>query len=188
MHNVLNSLAAVAVGLELALPTEKIIGALEGFRNTARRFDVRGEAGGVMVVDDYGHHPEEVKATLAAAAAGWDRRIVAVFQPHRYSRSRDLEGEFDDAFVDADLVFVTEIYAAGEDPVPGVTGKGLFSDVRCGEGAEKVFVPDRKNLAPALIDVLREGDMVITLGAGDIWKTAEEVLELLAQRDEDGRD
>jgi UDP-N-acetylmuramate--alanine ligase len=175
VHNVLNSLAAAAVGLELDLAPEKIIGALEGFRCTARRFDVRGEASGVMVVDDYGHHPAEIRATLAAARAGWERRIVAVFQPHRYSRSRDLEGEFDDAFDDADLIVTTEIYAAGEDPVPGVTGENIHAGIVCRAGAEKVFIPERGRLAEELAKVCRAGDLVITLGAGDIWKTAEEL-------------
>jgi UDP-N-acetylmuramate--alanine ligase len=178
-HNVSNALAAIAVGLELDVPEDKIIGALESFQNAARRFEVKGEAGRIMVIDDYGHHPAEIEATLAAARAGWDRRIVAVFQPHRYSRSRDLAEDFPRAFADADVLVLTDIYSAGEDPIPGVSAEGIFGSLR-GEGKPEFhFVSPREEIASRLLDLVRPGDMVITLGAGDIWKTAEELCRLL---------
>ena len=127
-HNLSNALAAFAVGLELDLAPETIFGALATFRNAHRRFELRGERGGVLVVDDYAHHPTEIRATLAAAKRGFSRRIVVAFQPHRYTRTRDLEAEFIEAFADADLVFVTGIYAAGEEPIPGVSGERLVRE------------------------------------------------------------
>jgi UDP-N-acetylmuramate--alanine ligase len=183
-HNVLNALAAIAMGLELDVPAEKIFAALESFQNTARRFEVKGEAGGITVVDDYGHHPAEIKATLAAARAGWDRRIVAVFQPHRYTRSRDLAGDFAGAFADADVVVATDVYSAGEDPIPGVSTEAIFAPLREAGKPEFHFVDFREEVAARLLDLVRPGDMVITLGAGDIWKTAEELCHLLAKTGE----
>ena len=181
-HNVLNALAAVAVGLELDVPVEKIFSALESFENTARRFEVKGEAGGITIVDDYGHHPAEIKATLAAARGGWDRRIVAVFQPHRYTRSRDLAEDFPGAFAAADVVVVTDIYSAGEDPIPGVSTESVFGSLRGAGEPEFHFVAHREEVAARLLDLVRPGDMIITLGAGDIWKTAEEVCRLLEEK------
>ena len=181
-HNVSNALAAVAVGLELDVPVEKIFSALESFENTARRFEVKGEAGGITIVDDYGHHPAEIKATLAAARGGWDRRIVAVFQPHRYTRSRDLAEDFPGAFAAADVVVVTDIYSAGEDPIPGVSTESVFGSLRGAGKPEFHFVAHREEVAARLLDLVRPGDMIITLGAGDIWKTAEEVCRLLEEK------
>jgi UDP-N-acetylmuramate--alanine ligase len=181
-HNVLNALAAISLGLELDVTPEKIFSALESYHNTARRFEIRTEASGIMVVDDYGHHPEEIRATLKAAREGWERRIVAVFQPHRYTRSRDLAEDFAGAFADADLVVMTGIYAAGEDPIPGVSAESILRKVESARGGGTMFVPERKELASRLLAVVREGDMVITLGAGDIWKTADELARMLEER------
>jgi UDP-N-acetylmuramate--alanine ligase len=178
-HNVSNALAAIAVGLELDIAPEKIFSAMESFRNTARRFEIKDETGGVMVVDDYGHHPEEIRATLKAARAGWERRVVAVFQPHRFTRSRDLAEEFAGAFEGADVVVMTEIYAAGEDPIPGVNAESIMRLVEEVHSGETLFVARREEIAPRLMEFVRDGDMVITLGAGDIWKTAEELCRLL---------
>jgi UDP-N-acetylmuramate--alanine ligase len=187
-HNVANALAAIAVGLELDIPVEKIFAALEAFRNSGRRFEFKGEAGGVAVFDDYGHHPVEIEATIRAARAGWNRRLVVVFQPHRYSRSRDLADDFPRAFDGADVVVLTDIYAAGEEPIPGVTGEDLFRRLE-GEGGRLLhFVPRREDAAPRVLETLRRGDMVITLGAGDIWKTSEELVRLLEEREKDARD
>jgi UDP-N-acetylmuramate--alanine ligase len=181
-HNVLNALAAIALGLELDVAPDKIFSALESYHNTARRFEVKAEVSGIMVVDDYGHHPEEIRATLKAAREGWQRRIVAVFQPHRYTRSRDLAEDFAGAFADADMVVMTSIYAAGEEPIPGVSAESILREVEGVRGGGTMFVPERKELASRLLAVVREGDMVITLGAGDIWKTADELGRMLEER------
>ena len=125
-HNVYNSLAAITVAMELEIPFESIKAGLEGFTGVERRFHIRGEAGGITVVDDYGHHPEEIKAVLKAAKKGWPNRVVAVFQPHRYSRTKDLFNEFLSAFNDAEKLILTEVYAAGEEKIPGVIRRGAL--------------------------------------------------------------
>jgi len=181
-HNLANALAAVAVGLELDLAPETVLAALTSFRNAHRRFEARGERGGVLVVDDYGHHPTEIRATLAAARRGYDRRIVVAFQPHRYTRTRDLEAEFLTAFDDADLVFATEIYAASEEPIPGIGGERLAKLIAGRGRAEVRFVPDKADLPAALAAAVRPGDLVLTLGAGDIWKAGDGLLALLEGR------
>jgi len=178
-HNVSNALAAIATGLELDVPVDRIFGALESYRNTARRFELKGEAGGVVVFDDYGHHPVEIKAAIGAARAGWGRRVVAVFQPHRFTRSRDLAEDFTGAFDEADVLVLTDIYPAGEEPIPGVTGEALYERLKGGGDREICFVPRREDAAARVRGLVREGDLVLTLGAGDIWKTAEELLLLM---------
>jgi UDP-N-acetylmuramate--alanine ligase len=182
-HNLSNALAAVAVALELDIAPETIFGALASFRNAHRRFEVRGEHGGVLVVDDYGHHPTEIRATLAAARRGFDRRLVVAFQPHRYTRTRDLEAEFVDAFADADLVFVTEIYAASEEAIPGVSGERLAGLLGRRGKPEVRFVADKSRLPSAIAEAARPGDLVLTLGAGDVWKAGEGLLQLLRGAD-----
>ncbi|TMA25885.1 MAG: UDP-N-acetylmuramate--L-alanine ligase [Deltaproteobacteria bacterium] len=179
-HNVLNALACCAVAHELGIPFAKTAEALNGFQGVQRRFTVRGEVRGITVVDDYGHHPAEIKATLAGARASFpQRRIVCAFQPHRYTRTRDLLADFATAFNDADALLLTEIYAAGEDPIPGVSGGRLFEAVKaCGH--RDVAFAERGELARRLRERLREGDLVIALGAGDITHACEELLELLA--------
>ena len=179
-HNVLNALATCAVAHELEIPFEKTVEALREFAGVQRRFTVRGEKGGITVVDDYGHHPAEIKATLAGARASFpQRRIVCAFQAHRYTRTRDLLGDFATAFNDADVLLLTEIYAAGEEPIPGISGARLHEAVRgCGH-RDASFVPERADLAARLRERVREGDLVLTLGAGDITHAADELLELL---------
>jgi UDP-N-acetylmuramate--alanine ligase len=179
-HNVLNALATCAVAHELEIPFEKTREALGDFAGVQRRFTVRGEAHGITVVDDYGHHPAEIRATLAGARASFpSRRIVCAFQPHRYSRTRDLLGDFATAFNDADVLVLSEIYAAGEDPLPGVTGAVLHDAVRACGHRDATFVHERGELAAKLRERVREGDLVLTLGAGDITHAGEELLELL---------
>ena len=181
IHNVTNALAAIAIGVELDVPTDLIRKALVAFTGVERRFHHRGEAGGVMVVDDYGHHPTEIKATLAAAKQGWaDRRLVVLFQPHRYTRTRDLIDDFSRAFTDADQLFVTEIYAAGEQPIPGVSGAKLAEAIRAAGHPSVTFVERKAELVGQVQPQLKAGDLVITLGAGDIWKTGPELLASLA--------
>jgi UDP-N-acetylmuramate--alanine ligase len=179
-HNVLNALACCAVAQELGIPFATTAEALGSFQGVQRRFTVRGELKGITVVDDYGHHPAEVRATLAGARASFPhRRIVCAFQPHRYTRTRDLLGEFATAFNDADALLLTEIYAAGEDAIPGVSGARLYEAIKACGHRDAAFV-ERAGLAQALRDRVRDGDLVITLGAGDITHAAEELLGLLA--------
>jgi UDP-N-acetylmuramate--alanine ligase len=181
VHNVSNALAAIAIGVELDVPVDLIRKALAAFTGVERRFHLRGEAGGIMVVDDYGHHPTEIKATLSAAKQGWgDRRLVVLFQPHRYSRTRDLLEEFVQAFKDADQLFVTEIYAASEQPIPGVSGAKLAEAIRAAGHPAVTFVERKDQLIDQVLPHLKPGDLVLTLGAGDIWKSGTGLLAKLA--------
>jgi UDP-N-acetylmuramate--alanine ligase len=178
-HNVSNALAAIAVGMELDVPLDLIRKGLATFAGVERRFHLRGEKSGIMVVDDYGHHPTEIKAVLAAAKQGWNRRLVVLFQPHRYTRTRDLIQEFAQAFGQADAVFVTDIYAAGEAPIAGVSGQKLADAIRAAGHPSVVCVEKRADLAATVQPTLQSGDLVVTLGAGDIWKAGIELLERL---------
>jgi UDP-N-acetylmuramate--alanine ligase len=179
LHNVYNALAAVAVGMDLDLDFKIIREALAEFTGVDRRFQIRGEVGGITVVDDYAHHPAEIQATLNAAKDGFGRRVVAIFQPHRYTRTRALLAEFSTAFYQADQLFVTEIYPAGEAPLPGVGGQQIADGV-AGHGHKGVtYVADKTDLPAAVVSMLQRGDMVLTLGAGDIWRVGEEILERL---------
>ena len=183
VHNINNSLAAVAVARELDLDLEVVRKALKDFSGVQRRFQVKGETGGILIVDDYGHHPTEVKATLAAAASGLDRRVVVVFQPHRYTRTQHLLEEFFTAFNQADKLIVTDIYAAGEKPIPGVSGQALYEGIKSHGHKDVTYIADKNKLADHLTTVLKKGDLMITLGAGDVWKVGEEVLEKLKHAD-----
>ena len=175
-HSVLNSLAAVALGLELDIPFATISAALGEFQNADRRFQIKGEVRGVLVVDDYGHHPAEIITTLRAARDACDRRIVAVFQPHRFTRTAFLEEDFGRAFHYADLVVVLPIYAAGEDPIPGVSAERLATRIaKCGHRSVHLAA-DFKEAVRLLQEALCPGDMLITLGAGDVWKIGEQIL------------
>jgi UDP-N-acetylmuramate--alanine ligase len=178
-HNVLNALACCAVAHELGISFKLTAEALKEFAGVQRRFTVRGEAKGITVVDDYGHHPAEIRATLAGARASFPhRRIVCAFQPHRYTRTRDLLGEFATAFNNADSLILTDIYPAGEEAIPGVSGAKLYEAVRACGHRDASFV-ERGELAKKLRQKAREGDLVITLGAGDITHVGEELLGLL---------
>jgi UDP-N-acetylmuramate--alanine ligase len=181
VHNVSNALAAIAIGVELDVPSDLIRKALAAFTGVERRFHLRGEANGIMVVDDYGHHPTEIKATLAAAKLGWpDRRLVVLFQPHRYTRTRDLLDDFSNAFQHADRLFLTEIYAASESPIPGVSGAKLAEAIRAVGHPPVTFVERKEQLTEHVLPQLKPGDLVLTLGAGDIWKIGPTLLEKLA--------
>ncbi|SLM47906.1 UDP-N-acetylmuramate:L-alanine ligase [Nitrospira japonica] len=181
IHNVSNALAAIAIGIELDVPTDLIRKALAAFTGVERRFHLRGEAGGIMVVDDYGHHPTEIKATLAAAKQGWtDRRLIVLFQPHRYTRTRDLLEDFSRAFTDADRVFLTDIYAASEQPIPGVSGARLAEAIRATGHQSVTFVERKEDLVDQVFPEIKPGDLVLTLGAGDIWKSGPALLARLA--------
>jgi UDP-N-acetylmuramate--alanine ligase len=177
LHNVANALAALAVGQELSITPETIREALATYAGVERRFHLRGERKGILVIDDYGHHPTEIKATLAAARRGWNRPLVAVFQPHRYTRTRDLLGEFADAFALADRLILTEIYAAGERPIPGISGEALYEKVRAQGRPDVTFLPKLSEVVPYLRGTLKGGELVMTLGAGDVWKVGKTLLE-----------
>jgi len=178
-HNALNALAVVALADEMGIPVETARGGLAAFKGVQRRFTVRGEAAGVTVVDDYGHHPAEVRATLRGAREAFGRRVVCLFQPHRYTRTRDLESEFATAFGDADVLLLTEIYAAGEAPIPGISGQRLSEAIRASGHRDVTFVADRSGLAAAARSRIQPGDIVLTLGAGDITGVGPELLALL---------
>jgi UDP-N-acetylmuramate--alanine ligase len=177
-HSIYNSLAAVAVGLELEVPFHSIASGLKRFRGPDRRFQHRGDAFGATVIDDYGHHPTEIMATLAAVREGFGSRTVVVFQPHRYSRTHSLLEEFGRAFVLADHVIVTEIFAAGESPIPGIDGRRV-ADALVRHGHPSVdHEADLSKVPARLAECVRPGDMVLTLGAGDVFKVAEAFVAL----------
>lgn len=173
MHNVRNALAAIAIADELQVSDADVVNALEKFEGIDRRFQSLGEihtaAGKVMLVDDYGHHPTEIAATLSAARSGWpDKRVVLVFQPHRFTRTRDLMDDFANVLSEADVAIVLDVYAAGEDPIAGADGRAIARAVRSRGSIEPVFVESLDELQPVLESVLEEGDLVLTMGAGDI--------------------
>jgi UDP-N-acetylmuramate--alanine ligase len=179
-HNVLNALSVIAVADELEIPLDAVREAIGGFHGVQRRFTVvaqpsftkDGRSGDVMIIDDYGHHPAEIEATLEAAQAGFDRRVVVAFQPHRYTRTRDLFAEFTRSFNKADLVILTEVYPAGEKPIEGATGRALAEAIRAHGHHAVRYVADKSDVTDALYNELRPGDLVIALGAGDINQSA----------------
>src|SRR5262245_18315758 len=178
-HHALNALAAIAVADDLGVPWRIAAHALEEFGGVHRRFEVRGEERDIVVVDDYGHHPEEVRATLRAAREGFPRRLVVAFQPHRFTRTRDLFDEFLTSFDDADVLVLTEIYPAGEDRIEGVSGEQLYQALKRRGHLDVRLVAARDQLADSLLEIVRPGDLVLTLGAGDVYKCADELLGLL---------
>ncbi|MBA2501478.1 MAG: UDP-N-acetylmuramate--L-alanine ligase [Pyrinomonadaceae bacterium] len=183
LHNVYNALAAIAVGFELELDFDLIARGLKAFTGVSRRFQFRGEERGVLVVDDYGHHPTEIKATLAAAKIGSQgRRMVALFQPHRYSRTKDQMDDFARSFNNADVLLVTDIYAASEDPIENVTAERLVEAVKLYGHKDARHVGPLEDAAKILADEVRAGDVVITLGAGNVYRAGERLLELLRER------
>jgi UDP-N-acetylmuramate--alanine ligase len=179
-HEALNALAALAVATELDVSFETVRQAMAEFGGIHRRFEVCGEVGGILVVSDYGHHPAEIRATLAAAREGFGRRLVVLFQPHRYTRTRDLFGDFLDAFDAADQLFLTEIYAAGEDPIEGVTSELLYYALRRRGHLDVSYVPDWRSLVSAAQPQLRPGDLVVVLGAGSVHEVAESLVRALS--------
>lgn len=181
VHNISNALAAVAVGRHLGLAFDSIAQALAAFRGARRRFEVLGEEQGILVVDDYAHHPTELRATLAAARQ-INRRIVAVFQPHRYTRTHFLMNDLAGSFQDADRVILTDIYAALEQPIPGVTVERLHREMKTAIGPKVDLVRDKSAIPGFLLAAARPGDLVLTLGAGDVRLIGEEFLSLLRSR------
>ena len=177
-HNVLNATAAIAVGVGLDIPTDATRSALDHFRGVDRRFQLRGQAAGISVIDDYGHHPTEIKATLAAARQCGFGKIHVIFQPHRYTRTRDLMEEFATAFRDADSLFILDIYPANEKPIEGITGEALAQRIN-ETGTRAQFVPSFADAEAAAVSTAHSGDMILTLGAGNISQLGPAILEKL---------
>jgi len=177
-HTALNALASLAVGMELRMEFESIRGGLEEFRGIERRLQVKGEKRGVLVIDDYGHHPQEIKATLGTLKESFpEKRLVVIFQPHRYTRTHLLFEEFVKVFGDADLVFVLDIYPAGESPIEGVTSERLVQVMKQ-EGYKQVFYAGSMDeVVYGVVDLIKAGDIVLTLGAGNVWIVGERILK-----------
>jgi UDP-N-acetylmuramate--alanine ligase len=180
-HNIYNSLAAIAVGLELEVPFMVISDALASYAGTQRRFQKKGTVKGIAVYDDYAHHPAEISATLTAARNGWKGRIVALFQPHRFSRTRDLLPEFGMAFHNADRVLVCDIYSAGEDQIDNLTGEDVARSITSHGHRSAEFIGQYEKALNKVAQELQDGDLLLTLGAGDIWKAGEQILERLGE-------
>ena len=178
-HNILNATAAIAVGTALDIPPDQIRAALDTFRGVDRRFQLRGQAAGVTVIDDYGHHPTEIRATLAAARQVGYRHVHVIFQPHRYTRTRDLMDEFTTAFADADSVFVLDIYPASEKPIEGVTAEVLARQIAEKGNREAVHIPSFVEASAAVAALAQPGDMILTLGAGNVSQLGPIILERL---------
>ena len=188
-HNAINALASIAVGFELGLDFSEMAKALTGFKGVGRRFEIKGELAGITIVDDYGHHPREVQATLSAGKE-WRgkngktraRRVVCAFQPHRYTRTKLLAEEFGPAFDQAEVLLMTEIYPAGEEPIAGISGRWLFEIIKAHRdklGLESYFFEGFEEMVKTLIKMLRPGDLFLTIGAGNIWQVGEEIIKRL---------
>jgi len=181
-HNVYNALAAISVALELEIPFAVIRAALKTFSGVQRRLQIKGEVEGVMVIDDYGHHPTEIRATLAAMRSAWPRRrLIVMFQPHRYSRTAGLFKEFGTAFHEADVLLLTEIYAASETPLEGISGSALLQEIKLHGQKNAHFIAEVESLASTVRALVQPDDIVLTLGAGNIYQAGEELLRILGQ-------
>jgi UDP-N-acetylmuramate--alanine ligase len=184
-HNVLNALAAIAVALELDLDTGVIREGLKSLGGLERRFHVKGQKRDILVLDDYGHHPTEIVATLKTARACWpEKRVVVAFQPHRYSRTKAVFDRFVISFNEADVLVVTSIYSAGEDPIDGVTGEGLAQGIKEHGHKEVIFCAREEDILTTILSLTRPGDLVITLGAGSIYKVGDRLLEKLGDKNQ----
>ena len=183
-HNVLNALGSVVVGILCGVAPKKAAEALELFHGAKRRFETKGRAAGVWIVDDYAHHPTEIMATMRAARQTNPKRLICAFQPHRYSRTQLLQKEFGGAFKDADLLILTDVYSAGEAPIQGVSGATIMNAVAETTGQTAKYIKSRTDVAPYLESIVQGGDLVLTMGAGDIYRTGEELLALLSAREE----
>lgn len=178
-HNVQNALAAIAVGLSLDVPFAKVKTGIEKFTGVFRRWEVKADRQGITVVDDYAHHPTEIKATLAGVKAGWRRRVICVFQPHLYSRTRDFYDDFGRSFFNADILVVTDVYPAREEPIQGVSGELIANAAKVFGHKQVHYVPDKTAVPAFLMGIQQKGDIIITMGAGDIWKFGEQFIAAL---------
>ena len=178
-HNISNSLAAIGVGIELDIPFDHIRGALESFQGIHRRFEIVGQEEDIIVVDDYAHNPAKLRAVFAAARESYNRRIVAIFQPHRYQRVRHLAEEFSKSFSNTDVLIVTAIYGAGETPIEGVTGENLAHAIQARGHQHVIYISDKDRIVDTLMPKIQPNDIVITAGAGDIWQVGRDLLKRL---------
>jgi UDP-N-acetylmuramate--alanine ligase len=176
-HNVQNSLAAIAVGLHLGVSFDKVRAGIEKFAGVYRRWEKKGEVNGITLYDDYAHHPTECRATLAGTKAGWRRRVVCVFQPHLYTRTRDFYEEFGKSFLLSDVLVVTDVYPAREEAIQGISGELIVNAAKRFGHKDAQYVPDKNQIPDHLSSIVKSGDIVITMGAGDIWKFGEEFLK-----------
>ncbi len=181
-HNILDAMATVVTGINIGLTVPDMAMALKNFHGAKRRFETKGREKGVWIVDDYGHHPTEITATLEAAKETNPGRLICVFQPHRYSRTKLLHTEFGTAFDAADVLILTDIYSAGEEPIPGIDGTTILYDVKNFTGKSPIYIEKREDIAKYLADMAKDGDLIITMGAGDIYKTGEELTKILRER------
>jgi len=179
-HNVTNSLAAITLGLELGAPIAEIKKGLQSYTGVKRRFEIKGTCHDVMVVDDYAHHPTEVRATLEAAKNGWNRRIIAVFQPHLYSRTRDFYMDFASSFSESDVLIVTDIFPAREESIKGITGELVSTASKKNNHPNTIYIENINHLQSTLDAIVKPGDMVITIGAGNIWRFCQQYYEHLS--------
>jgi UDP-N-acetylmuramate--alanine ligase len=182
LHNVYNALAATATAFELDIGFKVVSEAFAEFAGIERRFQIKGETEGVLVIDDYAHHPAEIKATLQTAKKGWHRRVIAVFQPHRYTRTRGLFDEFLTAFYQADVLIITDIYGAGEEKIATVEASKLYEGIRDHGHRDVTYIAEKTAIADHLTQIVREDDLVITMGAGDVWQVGEDFLKKLQGR------
>jgi UDP-N-acetylmuramate--alanine ligase len=178
-HSATNALAAIAVAHELEIPFTRVVEGLGAFTGIHRRFEIKGEPKGILIIDDYGHHPAEIRATIGAIRDSWNRPLTVIFQPHRFTRTRDLFDEFLTAFEGADRLVLTEIYPAGEDPISGITGEALYQAIKRKGHLDVEFVPDKNQIAQRLAERLNSGEIALSLGAGDIYKVGEALVEAL---------
>ena len=181
-HNVLNALATIAVAIKIGVNFDKIADGLRKFHGAKRRFQTKARIKDIWIVDDYGHHPTEIAATLKAAQEAKPERIICIFQPHRYTRTKLLLNEFGGAFIDADFLILTDIYSAGEKPIEGISGESIVNAVIEKTNQQVLYVPEREKIADYLIDLVRPGDLIITMGAGDIYKTADDMIAALNRK------
>ena len=181
-HNIYNAMAAVAIGLDLDIPPRLILQSLESYKGTGRRFELKKKVRDIMIIDDYAHHPTEIIATLEAAKRGWKRRRVVVFQPHRFSRLSLLMKSFAAAFIDADVLITTEIYAAGEKHIAGVSGRALYQEIKQSGHKNVFFEHNMKNIPPLVGKVAQSGDLILVLGAGNIYKIIPDIIKTLEGR------
>jgi UDP-N-acetylmuramate--alanine ligase len=181
-HNIQNAMAAVAVGLDLEIPAATILESLENYHGIGRRFELKKTIGDIMIIEDYGHHPTEIKATLEAAKKGWSRRILAVFQPHRYTRLSLLMKEFGTAFNQADELIITEVYPASEPPIPGIDGKALYQEIQLFGHKGVIYEPELNRIPGLIQELSRPDDMIIVLGAGSIYTIIPEIIRLTEEK------
>jgi UDP-N-acetylmuramate--alanine ligase len=180
LHNIKNSLAAITIARKMGIEFEIIRSALSDFNGVYRRFDIKGEVKGVIVIDDYAHHPTEIQSTLEAARKGWDRRIIAVFQPHTYSRTLSFFKDFASSFDNADILVITDVYPSREKPIEGVTGELIANQAKKYGHKNVIYIPNFEDITPTLMGILQENDLLITIGAGSIYKVAEQIFQKLS--------